>query len=232
MAEVVRIVNQGSQPYVDYFNSSKYVIPPGKELLVDFDAMALWLGHPAANNFDPRNRVRVQEYQRLRVRYGVESRSLELSTAGQAVDADQLFKEMRPPLEVFDASGAPIITVADDPEGTFVAPPDPATQPQSDIALIMARLQQTEQEMADLRSELARRDRAENALNEADPIHTDSSGTPPPVGTPPAVPTRSDIPGSIPAPPPDPTSPTQAPRPPARETPGEDSPTRVRVSGA
>ena len=226
MAEVVRIVNTGPTDYVDYFDSVKYRVPAGGQLLVDFDAMALWLGHPAANNFDPRNRVRVQEYQRLRIRYGVEARSLEMSQAGQPHDPEALFHTMKPSLEVFSASGEPIITVADDPDGTFLSPPDESTQ-SSDMALVMARLHQMEQETADLRAQLARQQRADLALTEADAIEHDESGVPP------AVATRSDIPGSINVTEPDPNAepPTAAPRGPSRSTPGEDSPTRVRVSG-
>lgn len=227
MAEVVRIVNNGPAPYTDFYNSVKYTIPGnGGQLLVDFDAMALWLGHPAANNFDPRNRVRVQEYQRLRIRYGVEARSLELSTSGVPTDTEELFRQMKPALECFSANGEPIITVADDPDGTFLSPPDESTQ-SNDLALVMARLHQMEQETADLRAQLARQQRSELALEQADPIPSDESGVAPPVAT------RSDIPGTITQSPPDPDAPpTVAPRPPSRSTPGEDSPTRVRVTGA
>lgn len=221
MAEIVRIKNVGDSDFRDGFDGRTYVIPAGAETMVDYNAMCLWLGHPMANNYDPRNRVRVQEYQRLRVRYGVSAKELELNQKGQLVDTDGLFKQMRPKLEVYNLDGSPILTVADDPDGTFLTTPD--DQSGDSQQLIMARMHQMEQEMANLRNQLAQQARAEQALNDAVPTPTDTSDR--------IIPSQDQgIPGTVPAPPPDPTAPSIAPRPEPRSAPGEDAPNRVRVS--
>lgn len=220
--DVVRLVNEGDTAFKDSLNSREYIIPPGGQLFVDFDAMCLWLGHPEANDFDPRNRVRVAEYHRLRGRYGVDAKALEQTLQGIAVDADELFQQLRPKLAAYDSAGGQILTVADDPSGDSLhAPPEDMGDNQS---LILARMAQLEQEIANLRAQSANNQRTEQALNDAMPLSNDNPDLSPdqlPVGA-------SGIPGTIITSSPEPQS---APRPPARTAPGEDTPTRVRVSG-
>lgn len=221
MPPIVRIHNAGDTTFTDMFNGQPFSIPPGGDEFIDFDAMCLWLGHPEANNNDPRNRVRVAEYQRLRTRYGVSAQELQLNMNGQQVDTNELFDQMRPKLEVYDTQGKPIITVADDPDGTLLTA-KPETAPSQE--LILSRMQQMEQEMAALRSELAQRERTAASLNDAQPIDADRPTAPPPN-------TTLNIPGAITVTQPDePVDPTSAPRPQPRTAPGEDAPTRVRVS--
>ncbi len=216
---IVRIKNVGDTDFKDLFDGRTYLIPANSETFVDYDAMCLWLGHPLANDFDPRNRVRVAEYQRLRTRYGVDARMLTLNTLGTTVDDTELFTQMRPKLEVYDVDGSVILTVADDPSGTFLTAPD--TQSGNIQELILARMHQMEQEMTNLRAQLANQQRSEQALNDAQPIETDGEritpsqdhGSPGTVVVP-----ESEQPESL------------APRPEPRTAPGEDSPGRVRVS--
>lgn len=219
--QVIRLVNEGDTAFVDAYNSQPFTIPPHGNLFVDWDAMCLWLGHPEANDFDPRNRVRVAEYARLRCRYGVDARALQQTLDGVAFNDDDLFQQMRPKLSAYDASsGQQILTVADDPSGDSLSP---SIEPSgNNMDAILARLSAMEQESANLRAQLAANQRTEQALNDAQPIPIDDSGmTPPPLQP-------ADIAGTITE---SPAEPSVAPRPPTRTTPSEDTPTRVRVSG-
>lgn len=221
--DVVRLVNEGDTPFTDMYGSRPYSIPVGGQLMVDYDAVCLWLGHPQANDYDPRNRVRTQEYHRLRSRYGVDAQELEMQLQKLPVDTDELFQRLRPSLAAYDMAGDRIVTVADDPSGDSLSPAiDTSGDSQQ---LIMARMAQMEREMNDMRVQLAANARTEQALNDAQPIPVDnpdliddtrtSAGPPAIVGT---------IIDSTPA------DPAQAPRPTPRTTPGEDTPNRVRVS--
>jgi hypothetical protein len=219
--DVVRLVNVGDTDYVDAFNGRRYEIKAHSQLMVDFDAMCLWLGHPDANNFDPRNRVRLQEYERIRTKYGVDAKALEMSLDKTPFDAEALFEAMRPPLEAYDMADQRILTVADDPNGDFLAPAVAAAKTGGDMTVIMARLQSMEQEQANLRSQLAMAQRREQALNDAQPINDDDA---------PRVVTQDQgIPGTI-ATPEDPYATPSAPRDPAVNEPSEDLPSRIRVT--
>lgn len=223
--QVIRLVNEGDSDFRDMYGSQPYVIPAGGQMFVDYDAMCLWLGHPEANDFDPRNRVRLAEYQRLRGRYGVDAKSLEQTLANVPTDSDELFRRMRPKLAAYDAStNTQIITVADDPDGMTV---NREPEPGDNQGLILARMQQMEQEMAGLRTQLAQQERSRQALDDATPITNDnpdladmSAG--PPMGHNPG------IPGTVIT---SPDNADSAPRPEPRQSPGEDSPSRVRISG-
>jgi hypothetical protein len=219
--DVVRLVNVGDTDFVDAFNGRSFRIPAGGQLMVDFDAMCLWLGHPDANNFDPRNRVRVYEYDRLRTRYGVDAAGLKNSLDEVAFDSEELFRRMRPQLEAYDMAEQRIYTVADDPNGDLLAPVAATATPSGDMSVILARLQSMEQEQANLRQQLAMAQRREQALNDAQPVDPDA---PRPVSQ------DQGIPGTV-AQKEDPYKvPSTAPRAPAVSDPGEDAPTRIRVT--
>ena len=219
--DVIRLVNVGDTDFVDAFNGRRFEIRAGGQLMVDFDAMCLWLGHPDANNFDPRNRVRVYEYDRLRVRYGVDAQGLKNSLDDVAFDSEDLFRQMRPQLEAYDMADQRIMTVADDPNGDFLAPVAASATPSADMTVILARLQSMEQEQANLRQQLAMAQRREQALNDAQPIDSDA---------PRAVSQDQGIPGTV-ATKEDPYKVAgSAPRDPVVSDPGEDAPTRIRVT--
>lgn len=219
--DVVRLVNVGDTDFVDAFNGRGYTIKAHSQLMVDWDAMCLWLGHPDANNFDPRNRVRVQEYERIRTKYGVDAKALEMSLDKTPFEAEDLFRAMRPPLEAYDMADNRIFTVADDPNGDFLAPVVAAQKSGGDMTVIMARMQSMEQEQANLRQQLAMAQRREQALNDAQPIDDDSPKT---------VSQDQGIPGTV-VEPEDPYAvPSSAPRDPAVSEPAEDVPARIRVT--
>ena len=218
--DVIRLVNVGDADFNDMFNGRSYKVPAHSQLMVDWDAMCLWLGHPDANNFDPRNRVRVLEYERIRTRYGVDARSLEMSLDKTPFDADDLFRAMRPALEAYDMADERILTVADDPNGDFLAPIASTNQPSGDMTVILARLQAMEQEQANLRSQLAMAQRREQALNDAQPLDSDA---PQPVNQ------NQGIPGTV-IEPEDPYAVPSSPRDPAVSEASEDLPSRIRVT--
>lgn len=215
--DVIRLMNVGDVDFVDRFNGREYTIRAHGQLMVDFDAMCLWLGHPEANDFDPRNRVRVAEYARLRGKYGVDAKALEMTLTKTPFDPDQLFEAMRPPLEAYDMADQRILTVADDPSGEFLAPLVAARQGGDSTALLMSRMQANEQETANLRQQLAQAQRREQALNDAQPIDEDVSPVSQDQGIPGTVIESDD-------------SPRTAPRDPAVSETGEDAPTRIRVT--
>jgi len=107
------------------------------------------------------------------------------------------------------------MTVADDPNGDFLAPVVAAST-SGDMSTIMARLQTMEQEQANLRQQLAMAQRREQALNDAQPIDPDA---------PKVVSQDQGIPGTVT----ETANPNLAPRDPAVSEPGEDQPSRIRV---
>lgn len=221
--DVVILINEGDEDFVDLYNGRQYRIPAGGRLMVDWDAMCLWMGHPDANDLDPRNRVRTAEFHRLRTRYGVDARALDFQMQKLPFDADSMFESMRPRLAAYDSAEQRIVTVSDDPTGETLNVPPPMPTDQN---VILARMAQMEQELANLRAQQAQIARAEQAKNDAQPISTDS----PDLTDGHIEPHATGIIGTITEQPS--AAPPQAPnRPDPRTAPGEDSPTRVRVSG-
>ncbi len=216
---IVKIRNTGDTDHTDWYNGTQYTIPAGQEVLLPYDLMCLWLGHPKANNFNAQNRVRVMEYERLRLKYGVEARALEMAKDGVPVDSESLWESMRPKLEVRDIEDNVINTVADDPDGTTLRPLEEEATGENQIALILSELQEQKRRTKILESELAQRRRTDSALNVA--VGEDEA---------PIQPNRSDFIGTVEAPEP-PEAPRVKPRSKPRTEVGEDTPARVRVSG-
>lgn len=219
--DIVILVNEGDDIFEEMFNNRTYRIPPGERLMVEWDAMCLWLGHPDANDFNPRNRVRQMEYQRLRTKYGVDAYVLQQTMDKVPVNTEEVFQLMRPKLAAYDGNNGRIITVADDPAGDSVQLP---IQPGDQQSLILQRMAQMEAELQRLRAESNQAHRTEVALRDAEPImdNPDLDDRQVRVGAPGLIGTVTE---SAPI---DPTN--QAPRPPTRSGPSEDTPTRVRVS--
>lgn len=105
--EIVRVKNAGTTPFKDGYDSQPYLIPPGSEAVVPYEAACLWLGDPNARDIDARHRNRVEAFARLRVRWGVYD---------NLTEASDLF----PKLEVYDLEGHRIYMVVDDPDGLKV----------------------------------------------------------------------------------------------------------------
>jgi hypothetical protein len=99
---LIRIYNVGTEPFVGKYVNEKTVILPGESEIVEFEAMARWLGNPALVDVNDRQRDRTDEFTRLRAMYGV-------------YEHDREWDERRPKLEAYKLDGTRVVTVADDP---------------------------------------------------------------------------------------------------------------------
>lgn len=102
--KIVRVVNEGSKPFVGKYDGEKFTIAPKSESLIPYGAMILWLGDPEARNIDERRRFRVAELNRLHIKYG-------------AYEDEDLWEANRPRLKAHTLDGDLIPTVVEDPEG-------------------------------------------------------------------------------------------------------------------
>lgn len=107
--DIVRIRNVGESRWQDKFNSQRFVVDPGKEVVVPYPAVKLWFGDPTAKDDSNGHRLRRrEEFHRLLVKHGMTSATIEE------------WEEKRPKIEVYDFDGNRVITVADDPTGRGV----------------------------------------------------------------------------------------------------------------
>lgn len=127
--DMMRVVNVGDKEFKDGWDGNKFVIPPGGERFVPFDAIEVWLGHPDAMDTSENNRVRLAEYTRLRVRYG-------------AYEFDDKWEENKPRLEVYTLEGDRVTTVVDDPEGEGITPDQQTVLENRLLSEQLARMQE------------------------------------------------------------------------------------------
>lgn len=99
---VVEVRNTGDVDYIDGFNSRRYRIPPGRGLLVDIDAVKLWVGDWTLRDVSLTEHPRADEVNRLRVRTGHYHDPYPLPSLH---------------LELYSVDGDRIWTVLEDPEG-------------------------------------------------------------------------------------------------------------------
>lgn len=105
--DIVRVKNVGEERWTDKFNNQRFVIDPGRDAVVPFAAVCLWLGNPDSRNKPGGQQHRRLEYNRLVIRYG-------------GADNPELWERAVPKLEVYDFDNNRIMTVVDDPEGKGV----------------------------------------------------------------------------------------------------------------
>lgn len=105
---ICRAVNEGTIPFKDACDSQVYLINPGSESLIPFDAAVLWFGNPDTIDIDARRRDRTDEYARIRVRYGIYEHEDRLGQMPQVM--------------VYTLEGDKINMVKDDPEGILSNP--------------------------------------------------------------------------------------------------------------
>lgn len=147
--DMVRARNVGDKPFVGDFASVRYVLQPGKDVFVPFDAAALWFGHPDVFDVGPRQMARTEMYKRLRLKYGAYD---DTDADGNRTSSDEKWEQNRPRVEVYTLDGQRLNTVIDDPSGTAANPVDPDLAEQRGI---LARLQAVEAESQMLRAALA-----------------------------------------------------------------------------
>lgn len=115
--QVVRVRNPRKDPYKDQYANVKYTIPPGGEVIVPWQAAALWLGDPRV--VDDENRglfARADELHRVLTRMG--SGGLDDRRLSEADRA----RADHPGIEVYDIDSNRIEMLVDDPEGENVVP--------------------------------------------------------------------------------------------------------------
>lgn len=102
VATSVRIVNPTSTEFTDRYDSQRYVIPAGSEIIAPYDAAALWLGDPALYNFGnaPTERERTNELHRVQRRCGYHD-GLVFVEGGDPDGTARDWDEFRPQLQVF-----------------------------------------------------------------------------------------------------------------------------------
>lgn len=138
IGDIVRVVNEGDQPFTIGWDSKQYKLEPGKDAFVPFEAACLWFGDPRSGNAvaSLRNQHglvsfvpdRDTEVRRLRVKYG-------------NIGGDERFVDPAPSVSVYDLEGDRITTVLDDPEGANVTVASPSVAEQSDLVALVQKQQ-------------------------------------------------------------------------------------------
>lgn len=138
--KIVRIRNDGERDFKSQYDSLEYVIKPGQDLIVQWEAMCLWFGNPDAADIDDRRRFRTDEFRRLTVKYGV-------------YEKHHMIDELFPKVSVFDlTTGTRLITVCEDPEGKHLTP---EVQMASQNEMLKAQMEQMQAQMAMLMQQMA-----------------------------------------------------------------------------
>ena len=146
LGDIIRVVFKGwhgssrEDALSIMWDSKPYLLQPGQDSFIPFEAAALWFGDPRSSekvksNRDNRGLVgfipdRATEVRRLRTKYGNEGGSDELV-------------HMYPLVEVFSLEGDRITTVLDDPAGDTVTAAKPSVSDNTQLLAIVHKQQQT-----------------------------------------------------------------------------------------
>lgn len=150
---VVRMVNEGPEPFNGVYLGDQYNVPAGEQAFVPFYAMCLWAGHPDAVDISKKERYRTEELQRLQVKYGTHSFNGCWSTEVCKGNPDPRNGQKHPPHRhlpniIFYAvdTNTPYPTVLADPEGNQATQIAVASSSQDDLANRAMRDLQTQVE--------------------------------------------------------------------------------------
>lgn len=157
--EVVRLHNDGETAFNDRYGGQRYIINPGQDAIVPWEAMSLWLGNPDFVDIDKKQRFRTDEYHRLRVRYGAHD------DATRGITADQMWENHKPAISVYKLDGEQVITVVDDPLGSHLTP---QTQTVAENQLLRTRMEEMAAQMAAMQAQMDTLDRQEAATTASD----------------------------------------------------------------
>lgn len=162
---VVRIINNSDRDFDGMYASQTYPIPSGREAIVPFEALCLWLGHPDAVDLGPGRMYRNDEFDRLRVRYGAfDERDRDENVI---TPADVKWEQNKPLVEAWDLDGNRIITVVDDPLGKEKTP---ATSSIAQQDLIASQMESMKNQMAAMQAQLDAAQRGESAERQSDAV--------------------------------------------------------------
>lgn len=149
--QMVWAENTGSKPFSQEYANTRFTINPGQRLLIPWDAMCLWLGHPDAVDIDAKRRFRTEELERLHVKWGVyeqHQRALESWVDNNGHTQPRMF----PSLAVYRIEdNERIITVVDDPEGSHLTP---ALQSEREKAQLQDTMEAMRAQMAAMAAQL------------------------------------------------------------------------------
>lgn len=136
LADIVRVKNTGNETWTDKFNNQRFVADPGREVIVPFAALCLWLGNPDARDKPSGQAQRRHEYNRLLIRYG---------------GSENVAHAKFPTLEAFDFDGNKIITVLDDPDGKGV---HEASSTLEEKELLQAKIDEMSRQMTQMQQRM------------------------------------------------------------------------------
>jgi hypothetical protein len=134
--EVVRLENTGEEPFVGKYAQTRYVVQPGKHLIVPKEAMHHWFGRNFLVDVGMK-RDRTAELKRIKVLYGVFD-----DEAG--TEAEKWERNVPHKVHVFDIEGNRLTTMVDDPEGHTVTPAD---QTEQEKALLDAQIEEMRRQL-------------------------------------------------------------------------------------
>lgn len=178
-ATLVRLTNEGPTDFVQGYAAQRYVVHPGKSVIVPYPAVVLWLGDPKAID-SPDRPNRTNELARLRTRYG-------------AYDDNDIWENNRPRVVARTLDDEFIATVISDPMGTSVTPADIVVADRDNLKLQVDSLQRQMAALLDQMTRVADADvEAETVPRDTpSPMSTQPFPTSAPVGA-----EGGDIPGT------------------------------------
>lgn len=153
-SDVMRIHNSGDRTFKDSLNGTLYVVEPGQDKIVPFEAVCLWFGHPNARDEDARHLHRTEEVKRLRVKYGV-------------YDEDEAWAVNVPSwMDVYSLeTNEQLICVAHDPEGVNV---NPSVMTEADNISLQQQLAAMQQQMAQMQALMEQQNLRTMAIDDGD----------------------------------------------------------------
>lgn len=140
--DIVRLKNTGDTRWTDKYNNQVFACDPGKDIVIPFGALCLWMGNPDAKDVPNGQRHRRAEFNRLVIRYG-------------GADNPDLWHENTPKIEAYDFDNNRIITVIDDPEGKGVHSAQTTVEEQE---ILQSQVNKLTRELAAMRSRMESHD--------------------------------------------------------------------------
>lgn len=138
VTDIVRIKNVGETRWTDRYSNQIFACDPGRDIIVPFGALCLWLGNPDAKNVPNGQQHRRAEFNRLVIRYG-------------GADNPDLWEENKPKIEAYDFDNERIVTVVDDPEGKGIHAASTTVEEQE---ILQSQVNKLTRELAAMRSRM------------------------------------------------------------------------------
>lgn len=115
MAEIVRVRNLSDRELNLAYDGRPTKVKPGGEAYVEREVAVIHLG-----DWTARGEKRREEYKRIRGKHGClpgATVELEVGNPDSRVNADEIWEDRKPVVEIYDSVGEQLTTVLDDPEG-------------------------------------------------------------------------------------------------------------------